>query len=281
MAVTTAQDKPGRSGLLDGAGAQLLSLFAWRQLVFDLARAELRRENARLVLGELWWIADPLLQMAVYTFLVTMLFARTVPDYAVFILPALMAWKGFSSSISTGCTAITGNERIVRQLVFPRVVLPVARLAAQFWRLAIALVVLVGLMLVLWPERVSPALLWLPVLAVVEVVLLLPFMIVLSAATVFVRDLANFMRHVMRLALYLSPVLYGLDQATERVPEPIAVAYQFNPIALLVEAYRSVAYYGVPPRATALLLPIGIAFVILPLALVWFGRLERSFGKSL
>ncbi len=241
----------------------------------------MRRENARLVLGWLWWVADPLLQMAVYTFLVTVLFQRSLPDYAAFILPALIAWKGLSVAVSTGCTAITGNQRIVAQLAFPRIVLPIARLGAQLWRLAVALVVLVLLAMLLWRERVSPALLWLPALALVEVIFLAPFVIVLSALTVFVRDLANLMRHVMRLAMYLSPVLYGLDQLTERVPEKLAVAYQLNPVALLIEGYRSVVYYGTPPSAAALLLPIGTSLLLLPLALAWFGRVERSFGKAL
>jgi lipopolysaccharide transport system permease protein len=263
------------------SGQQLTRLFVWRQLVVDLARAELKRENARLVLGAMWWIADPLLQMVVYTILVSVIFARTLPDYPLFVLAALIPWKGLSASITTGCSAITGNERIVRQLAFPRIVLPVARLAAQLWRLVIALVVMVALMLLLWPDRVSLALVWLPVLAVAEVILLLPFVIALSAATVFVRDLANLMRHVMRLALYLSPVLYGMDQLVQRVPRSIGVAYELNPVAVLLEAYRDVAYHATAPAATSLLLPVGVGLLLLPPALAWFGHVERHFGKLL
>ena len=268
-------------GPLSRAGLQFADLVRWRHLVVDLARAELRRENARLVLGDLWWIADPLLQMVVYTILVSVIFERTLPDYPLFVLGALIAWKGVSMSVSTGCTAVIANERVVRQLTFPRIVLPAGRLLAQLWRLSIALVVLVVLVAVLWPDRLSPALAWLPVLALVQTILLLPFMVLLSAATVFVRDLANVMRHLMRLGLYLSPVLYGLDQFVERVPEPVAVAYQVNPVALLLEAYRDVAYLGVAPAASSLLLPIGIGLTLLPFALAWFDRVERHFGKAL
>lgn len=58
--------------------------------------------------------------MMVYTVLASVVFARTLPDYPIFVLPALMAWKGLSASVSSGSTAATGNERIVRQLAFPR-----------------------------------------------------------------------------------------------------------------------------------------------------------------
>lgn len=269
------------SGILARAGAQFLHLLHWRRLIIDLARAELTRENARLVLGGLWWVADPLLQMAVYTVLVSVIFARTLPDYPIFVLAALIPWKGFSASVGAGGVAITGNERIVRQLMFPRIVLPVARVVAQLWRLAVALIVMVALMVVLWPDRVSPALVWLPVLAIIEVLFLLPFVIALSAATVFLRDLTNFMRHVMRLALYLSPVLYSVDQLVARVPEPIGEAYQLNPVAVLLEGFRDIAYHGIAPSASSLLLPLGVGLVLIGPALAWFGRVERSFGKAL
>ena len=268
-------------GLLGRAGRQFSHLVARRHLVIELARAELRRENARLVLGDLWWIADPLLQMVVYTILVSVIFERTLADYPLFVLAPLIAWKGVATSIGTGCTAVTGNERVVRQLLFPRIALPAARLLAQLWRLGIGLVALVVLIAIIWPDRLSPALVWLPVLAVVEMILLLPIVIVLSAATVFVRDLANLMRHVVRLGLYLSPVLFGLDQIVERMPEPIAVAYQLNPLALLLEAYRGVTYYGAAPPASSLLMPVGVGLVLLPFALSWFERVERQFGKAL
>ena len=270
-----------RAGPFSGAGQVVVDLFRWRHLFVQLVRAELRRENARLVLGDLWWIADPLLQMVVYTILVSVVFQRILPDYPMFVLSALIPWKALATSVGSGATAITGNERIVRQLAFPRAVLPLARLGAQLWRLAVALVVMIGLMLILWPERISLNLLWLPILALVQAVFLLPFVLVLSAATVFVRDLANLMRHVMRLGLYLSPVLYSVDQLVERVPEPIGAAYQLNPVALLIDGYRDVAYNATAPGASALLMPLGVGLALLPFALAWFAAMERRFGKVL
>jgi ABC-type polysaccharide/polyol phosphate export permease len=277
----TALAEPSVARPAGSAGTQLVRLLRWRHLVADLARAELKRENARLVLGGLWWVADPLLQMAIYTLLVSVVFARTLPDYPLFILAALIPWKGLAASVGSGCTAITGNERIVRQIAFPRIVLPVARLMAQLWRLGIALVVMIVLIALIWPDRLSPALIWLPVLALVEVILLAPFVILLSAATVFVRDLANLMRHVMRFALYLSPVLYATEDLVRRLPEPVGVAYALNPIAILLEAYRDVAYHGVNPSVISLLVPVATGLLLLVPALAWFGRSESRIGKAL
>jgi lipopolysaccharide transport system permease protein len=262
-------------------GQALLEAGHWRRLIVRLARAELQRENARLVLGSFWWVADPLLQMIVYSILVGLLLGRTADDYPLFVLTALVAWKGIASTASAACNAIIGNERIVRQLVFPRVVLPAARIASQGWRLAVALGVMVALMLLVWPHRISPALLWLPVLFVVQLVFIVPFAVVLSAATVFVRDLANLVRHLLRLAMYLSPVLYGFEDAGQRLPDALADVYRLNPLALLLDGYRNVAYDGQPPDIASLLLPLGVGLILLGPALAWFRKVEPRFGKML
>ena len=271
----------GPAAFIARAGAALLDLLEWRRLVWRLTRAELRRENARLVLGSLWWIADPLLQMLVYTVLIGVLLGHSYDDYPLFVLSALMAWKGISSTMSSACTAITGNERIVRQLAFPRIVLPVARVMSQSWRLAVALGVMVILIVLIWPDRLSPALAWLPALMVAQVVFMLPFAIILSAATVFIRDLANLVRHLLRMALYLSPVLFSYEDAVDRLPDAIAAAYRVNPVAVLLDGYRSVAYDGVAPPAISMLLPLGVGLALLVPALAWFYSRQPRFGKLL
>lgn len=276
----SAAGRPAGS-FISAAGVALTEAFEWRSLIARLARAELRRENARLILGSLWWIADPLLQMLVYSVLVGLLLGRTVEDYPLFVLTALMAWKGLASTLSSSCNAVIGNERIVRQLLFPRIVLPLARVAAQAWRFLIALAVQVALMLVLWPDRLSPQLVWLPVLMIVQTLFLLPFAILLSAATVFVRDLANLVRHLLRLGLYMSPVLYDLELANERLPDVVADAYRFNPLAVLLDGYRNIGYDGIPPEPASILLPLGVGLVLLGPALAWYRRSEPHFGKLL
>jgi ABC-type polysaccharide/polyol phosphate export permease len=264
-----------------GAGLALLEGIKWRHLIVRLARAELRRENARLILGSVWWVADPLLQMLVYWVLVGVLLGRTADDYPLFVLTALMAWKGVSATIGASCNAVIGNERIVRQMSFPRIVLPLARVMSQSWRLLVALGVQILLMLVLWPHRVTAELLWLPLLFAVQLTFVLPAAIVLSAATVFVRDLANLVRHLLRLGLYLSPVLYGLEVAEERLPSPISDIYQLNPLALLLDGYRNVGYDGIAPTASSILLPLGVGLVLVGPALAWFRRCEPNFAKVL
>lgn len=281
--VSAGSDAGSSSGIpvLGSAWQTLVEAVRWRHLLERLARAELKRENARLALGSLWWVADPLLQMIVYSVLVGILLGRSEDDYPLFVLTALMAWKGISATIAVSCNAVIGNERIVRQLSFPRIVLPLARVLSQAWRLVVALLVQVALTLVLWPHRLTTELLWLPVLFVSLFVLVLPFAIVLSAATVFVRDIGNLMRHLLRLGMYLSPVLYGIETVRERLPAQIADIYQLSPLALVIDGFRNVGYDGVPPTMASVFGPILVGVVLTPFAMAWFRRMEPRFGKVL
>ncbi|TME29744.1 MAG: hypothetical protein E6I62_09880 [Chloroflexi bacterium] len=133
----------GHAGVLNGTWIGLREITGHAYLIARLTRAELLRDGAGLLLGEAWWVADPLLQMLIYSLVVGVIFARSLPDYPLFVLSALLAWKALASTISSGCTAITGNERIVRQVAFPRLVLPVAVMFSEFARFVIGMGVLV------------------------------------------------------------------------------------------------------------------------------------------
>jgi lipopolysaccharide transport system permease protein len=266
---------------LRSAGLGLLEVVARRSLIWRLCLAELRRDGAGMVLGQAWWIADPLLQMAIYSLLVNVIFQRSIADYPLFVLPALLAWKWLSGSISGGTSSITGNERVIRQVAFPRLVLPLARLLAEVWRYLAGLAVLFFLMSLFWSDHLSWALVWLPILIAVQFVFMLPFAIAGAAANVSLRDLSNILRHALRLALYLSPVLYGLEQLTVRLPAQLAVAYELNPLALMIQNYRDVVYFGAAPTMSGVLLPLGVGLVLLGPALAWFRRREPRFAKIL
>jgi ABC-type polysaccharide/polyol phosphate export permease len=263
------------------AGQALLDAWAWRQLIVRLARAELLREHARLAFGSLWWILDALLYLGVYTLLVTVVLDRGGPDYPLYIFAPLLAWKWFTLTVAASCNAVVGNERIVKQLAFPRVALPLARVLVQAWRYLGGVVVLLLGIAFFWADRFTPALLWLGPLILAQLVLMVPVAVAASAITVSFRDTATLARHVMRVGLFLSPVLYSLDQALQRLPEGVAAWYRANPIAVLMEGYRVVTFEAAAPSANSMLLPIGSGLILAVPAFMLFTMLEPKFTKRL
>jgi ABC-type polysaccharide/polyol phosphate export permease len=260
-----------------------------RRLIRYLIQADLKKKGSDTVLGNVWWVLDPLLQMLVYVIMVSVIFTRKQPDYPLFVFSAVLPWKWFTSSVGDAIASVTAQERLIKQLQFPKIVLPMAVSFAGIVNFGFGLIALIGLYLVLFPHRLTAYVLLVPLIAVVQLVFTIAVALAVSAANVFIRDVANLSRHVLRLWFYLSPGLYSLalleaSSLGKEHPKVIEIL-RLNPFAILFEAYRSVIYGtsdgGPPtmpnwPAVTGLLV---VSVVLVALATILFKRLEPTFAK--
>ena len=272
--------RPGPVGLLREAVTEVAQR---RRLIRYLVQADIRKKGADTLLGNLWWVLDPLLQMAVYVVLVSVVFDRGGPDYPLFIFAAIMPWKWFQSTVQDAITAVTGADRLIRQIQFPKLVLPVASACAGVVNFAFGLIPLAALILLLYRDRLSAAVLLIPIIAVVQFAFNLAVAVGLAAINVFYRDVGNLSRHALRLWFYLSPGLYAVEDlrtATASVPI-IGQILLANPFAILFTAYRDVIYGGQAPDWTGLGALLIASVVLLGLATVMFKRVEPAFAKVL
>jgi ABC-type polysaccharide/polyol phosphate export permease len=260
-------------------GEGLRDVWSRRRLARYLVQADLAKHGADTVLGNVWWFLDPLLQMAVYVVLVSIIFARPTPDYPLFIFAAILPWKWFSASVNDAVTAVTARERIIKQVAFPKIVLPVAATSSGVVSFCFGLVPLLGLMVAFYSDRLSPYLVLIPVVAAVQLVFTLAVAIVLSAVNVFFRDIGNVARHGLRLVFYLSPALYSVDHLAGR--HTLQTLMWLNPFTTLFESYRNVIYNGTSPYWEALAVLAVVSTLLLLAAIAIFKWLEPSFAKVL
>jgi ABC-type polysaccharide/polyol phosphate export permease len=281
-----AAARPGPLRLLQEAIDDVRSR---RRLVGYLVRADIKKKGADTFLGNLWWVLDPLLQMAVYVVFVSILFQRPTPDYPLFVLAAILPWKWFSSSMNDATTSVTSQGSLIRQIQFPKIVLPFASTGASVVGFAFGLIPLVGIML-LYPHRISAYVLLIPVVAVVQFLFTLGVSLLVASVNVFFRDLGNVMRHFLRLWFYLSPGLYSMQMLVEsgvfdRSPVLLRIL-QLNPFAILFESYRALIYGD---EITGPHMPDWVALgwlSVFSVLLIGFGcivfkRLEPMFAKVL
>jgi lipopolysaccharide transport system permease protein len=226
--------------------------------------------------------------MLVYWLLVGVILQRNrYEDFPLFIFAAILPWKWFSSTVKSGRNAIVGSERLIKQINFPKLVLPLSATLAEVVSFLFGLIPLTALMLLFYPDRISEYMLLIPVIAFVQLVFSMAFAIAISAANVFFRDIGNLSRHVMRFWFYLSPTLYGLDQieeitATDSTLGPLVdLWYAINPFTYLLGGYRSVIYEGTAPHWGGLLVLLLVSTVLLALSILLFKRLEPNFAKVL
>ena len=286
----TIQDVPAPPRTLEARpsplrliGLALREIRSRRRLIGYLARADMKRKGADTLFGNIWWVLDPLLQMSVYVVLVTVIFQRKQEAYPLFIFAAILPWKWFTTSMSDAISSVSGQERLIKQMQFPKLVLPLAAMLSAVTQFTFGLIPLIAMMVLLYPARISPTLAWIPVVAIVQLVFTLSLGIVVSALNVFFRDIGNLARHVLRLWFYLSPALYGADTVFKlSVDHPtIGTIMRLNPFFPILEGYRSAIYFGTTPDFASLARLLAVSAVGIVVALWFFKRLEPAFAKVL
>ena len=267
-------------GLIAQAAREIQSR---RRLIRYLVQADLKKKGADTILGNVWWVLDPLLQMLVYVLLVSVILDRKQEDYPLFIFAAILPWKWFTTAVGDAITSVSSQDRLIKQLQFPKIVLPTAATVAGVVNFAFGCLALAGLLVIFYKDRATPFLALLPIIAGVQFVFTLAVAYAVSAVNVFYRDVGNVSRHALRLWFYLSPGLYGvatLHAIAERYPLLID-GMSFNPFFVLFNAYRAVIYDKTAPDWTSLSILLVASVGLLALTTVLFKRVEPSFAKVL
>jgi ABC-type polysaccharide/polyol phosphate export permease len=285
-AIHNAAARPGPFALLSEAIREVASR---RRLIRYLVQAEIKKRGVNTILGNIWWILDPLLLMLVYMVLVAVIGRRSIPDYPLFLFAAILPWKWFTVAIGDSASSVVSQTRLVKQIAFPKIVLPLASTSAGVVGFAFGMLPLAA-MYFFFPDRLSIYPVLLPVIAGVQFVFTLACGVLIAAGNVFVRDLGNVIGHILRLWWYLSPGLYSIAVLTdhsifEQYPILNSII-MLNPFAILLEAYRAVLY-GTPetlptlPNFTALAVLLVASTILLAFSTVIFKRLEPNFAKVL
>jgi ABC-type polysaccharide/polyol phosphate export permease len=234
------------------------NLVARRDLLRELVVSELKVSRAETSLGWIWWLLDPLLMMLIYWLVVVGILGRGQPAYApypIFILCALVPWKHFHTSASQSTRVLRAREALIKAVGFPTIVLPVSLVLSGFVYFLFGFVVLLAAA-TFWRSPLHTGsllpLIQVPPLMLLQVAVVAGICLPLASLGVAVRDLTNFMTHVLRVGFYLSPGLYGIDLVRELLLGNVGgtagqigfFAYMLNPFAVLISGYRDAVFYG-------------------------------------
>ena len=252
-----------------------------RRLIRYMVLANMKRTHADTVLGQLWWVLDPLFLMVIYVVLVQVIFQAGTPDYPLFIFAAILPWKWFSISLGSSAGSVTGREGLIRQIQFPKIVLPVAAIVAATVSFAISLLAL-AVMYLPYLDRLSPWLVALPLIAAVQFAFSIALGFGLAAMNVFYRDVQVILGHVVRLWFYASPGLWALSDLEDN--PTLHTILSLNPMAPVLESYRAVIYgttAGDPlaPDFAGLAYTLIVSAVVVLFTVVVFKRTEPAFAK--
>jgi ABC-2 type transport system permease protein len=271
---------------------RLRVLYAHREILLNLVRKELKVKYTASVLGAVWSLLNPVVFLAVFTFVVKIT-GNLVPKFPVYLLSGLLAWNLFQVSVSTGARSVIDNSNLVKKVAFPREILPLSAIGVALVDFVLQSCVLLVFILASgygfhWPEI---ALYPLSFATLVVFTTALTFW--LSALNVRYRDVQHLLNIALLVWFWLTPIVYSAFLVQDAIGEGTILGislwdlYLVNPLAPIVLGFQR-ALYAVPtpggihvlPDVTlwwlAAVLGIVLAACLLLLFYAWHVFFDRS-----
>ena len=246
-----------------------------RELLFALAYRDIRIRYKQTVIGAGWAIVMPLLMMIVFT----QAFQKTdrlelgdIP-YSVYVLCALLPWQFFASSVKGAVESLTKNNRLVTKIYFPREVFPFSQILVAAVDLAVASLLLIGLMA--W-HGITPkaTIFFLPVVLGVQVLFMIGLGLLLSMANLFYRDVKFIFEFILLLWMFVSGVMFPMKDHGI-----LSTVLNLNPMTPIIDAYRQVLLFGQLPDMMGFCYAGVLSLLLCAVAIRWFHEAEFLFAE--
>ncbi|RZU72952.1 ABC-2 type transport system permease protein [Micromonospora kangleipakensis] len=275
--------------MTSGVGA----LWSARNSLRILVKRDLAVKYQQSVLGYLWSLIEPLGMGAIYWFVFGVLYSgatrRHLGDaagsYPLFLVTGIFAWMWASSAMNEATNALTGQARLITTMNVPRQVFPIGRVTGRFAEYAAGLPILVGIAAVYAAHgKIHPgwSLLALPLAVAVQLVLLVGIALLLSAWNVLMRDIERFMRLIIRVLFYATPIIYPLSLVRDSgMPTWVKLAYELNPLVGIFQLHHAIWYPDEFPDARLLATTVLGSLLVLTFGWWSFRRLEPAVLKEL
>lgn len=250
--------------------AELKELWRFRELLLSLVQRELKIRYKNSFLGFFWSLINPLITVLVMTVVFKFFLRSETPNLSAYILAAYLPFMFFQFAILDSAQSILSYLPLVRKIYFPREVLPLALIIANFFHFLMAIGVFLAYLLVVYllNPQISPfqwTLVLLPVVLVINLALATGLGLLIAALNTFYEDIKYLVGVILYLLFFLCPIMYFSENVRYSAAggsDFVYTLYHLNPVAMLCTAYRKVMVAPQP-------VDLGKVGVVAPLPLDW------------
>ena len=249
-------------------------------LIMQLTEREIASRYRGSVLGLAWSFVTPLLMLAIYTFVFSVVFQTRwdTPvenrfEFAFILFAGLIVFYLFAECIGRAPGLLAENVSYIKRVVFPLEALAwVSVLNALFNTLVnLSVLLIVHIIIVGLPPL---TVFCVPLIIAPFAILMLGVVWFLSSVGLFVRDVRHLVAIVVPIFMFASPLFYPVSA----LPEGFRTYMRLNPLAFTMEGMRDVILFGNLPNFGALSLSLGISLLVAWAGLVWFLVTKRGFA---
>jgi len=246
-----------------------------------MARSSLRAQNYGTLFGQLWLVLSPLLLGLVYFMLGDVLgnAAKTNPKYFVTLLAGLFVFNFFSSCMMQGAGSVIGGSRLIMNSHFPRLLLPITQVVIAFMRFLPSMLVFVVVHYLQHVPWTMNSLWAIPAFCCV-VLFGAGLGFLFATIQVYFRDFSNFLPYLNRIWLFLSPVMYSLEQGLHK-GRAEALVIKANPLSPMIGVWGDALVRNVPANMHWLAAGAGWSVVVFVFGALVFMWKEREFSVRL
>lgn len=243
-------------------------------LLKNLVAKDFKIKYRRSVLGVAWSVLNPLLTMIVLTNVFSMLLRVTVENFATYYIIGVSLWNFFAEATSMSLTAVLGSSALIKKVYVPKYMFSIEKCIFSLINFLFSMIAAFAVMLI---QGVRPTLtiLLFPVPVLYCFVFCCGMCLILSAVTVYFRDIAHLYGVLLTLWMYLTPVLYSDELLAGH--KLIETVVHFNPMYYYISYFRDVIMYGTVPGLRENLICILMSTVVFALGAFIFKKLERKF----
>ncbi|HEV2427702.1 MAG TPA: ABC transporter permease [Acidimicrobiales bacterium] len=282
---------------------RLRNLTSRRELLTGFIVSDIRIKYKGSALGLLWSMISPALTLVVYFMVFSVVLKSGIPNFVIYLACGLVVWNMFQTAVSSATGVIVERSGLVKKVSFPREILALSNVGSSVIYFGIQLLV-IAIFLAIIKHAPAWGDLWLlPISFVALYLLTASVAIVMSAVTVYLRDVKHLMDVVLQLWFWLTPVVYSYEHSISAPlhRHGLTWLYFLNPLTLIVLTFQRVIYVQTSALSTTQkglvihvlptwpigtyldlnLLLIGIAAVLFLVAETIFGRLEGNFESEL
>lgn len=235
------------------------------------------------MMGMLWSFLNPLLMLAVYTFVFSVVFQTrwghgdaSKTDFAILLFAGMIVHALFAECVNRAPGLVLGNTSYVKKVVFPLEILPWVALASTLFHTAVSVLVLL-LFFAIVHFYIHWTVIFLPLVLLPLAFLTMGVTWFLASAGVYLRDVGQTTGLVTTAMMFLSPVFYPASA----LPEGYRRLLHLNPLTFIIEQVRDVLVWGKMPDWPGLALYFVVSLVVAWFGFFWFQKTRKGFADVL
>ncbi len=244
-------------------------------LVLHRGVSELRAEANRSYLGVVWWVVEPALYLAVFYLVFEMGFRRGADNFVPYLLCGLVPWKWFEGTVRSASTIVITSVGLMRQVYLPKYLLPLSVLVTNTLKFGIILGIFLVFLLAYGLPVFTEALIWLPVVMLVQLLLITAAGGLAAALVPLIPDLRYVVGYGLTMMFFMSGIFFSLADMS-----PEAQRYlMLNPMLLIIDAYRDILLQSTAPSGMHLTV-VAFGSTVVLVAVAWlFHRFDRFYPR--